>query len=123
MNWHQFVPKGWIISPKARGIYRLAAAVSLTLYLFIAAAVLKGPIQPLKPALLVAVVATALNLVGMEIFLFRFDDSPALKQIFWFCLMIFLPLGPALYCFMVYSRSKVLRTEVGQQGAGGASVG
>lgn len=44
----------------------------------------------------------------MEYFLFRFDDSPALKQILWFVVMLFVPLGPALYCFVVYSRSALL---------------
>jgi len=45
----------------------------------------------------------------MEYFLFRFDDSGALKQVFWFCVMLFAPLGPALYCFLVYSRSDMVK--------------
>jgi hypothetical protein len=56
-----------------------------------------------------AVLGTALELVGMEYFLMRLDDSPALKQIFWFCALLFIPLGPALYCFLVYSRSDLVK--------------
>ena len=55
------------------------------------------------------VLATAIIIVGMEFFLFRFDDQAPWKQIVWFCLMVFLPLGPALYCFVVYSRSTVVQ--------------
>jgi hypothetical protein len=29
--------------------------------------------------------------------------------VFWFCAMIFFPLGPALYCFVVYSRSNAIK--------------
>ena len=67
-----------------------------------------GPIPALKQFLFVGVLATAINGAGMEFFLFRFDDSPAWKQILWFCALIFIPIGPALYCFLVYSRSKVV---------------
>jgi hypothetical protein len=42
----------------------------------------------------------------MQYFLFRFDDSHPMKQIFWFCVILFPSLGPALFCFTVYSRSK-----------------
>lgn len=58
--------------------------------------------------LLAGIVGTALTEIGMQYFLFRFDDSPPMKQILWFCVMLFPPLGPALYCFTVYSRAKML---------------
>jgi len=45
----------------------------------------------------------------MEIFLFRFDNSRPLKQVFWFVIMLFPLLGAALYCFVVYSRSNVFK--------------
>jgi len=45
----------------------------------------------------------------MEYFLFRFDESHPLKQIVWFCVMLIPMLGPGLYCFIVYSRSKIVR--------------
>jgi hypothetical protein len=46
----------------------------------------------------------------MEFFLFRFDDSHPLKQIVWFLVMLVPLLGVALYCFIVYSRSNVLKS-------------
>ncbi|PYX84623.1 MAG: hypothetical protein DMG68_20230 [Acidobacteria bacterium] len=58
--------------------------------------------------LLAGVVGAATTMVAMEYFLFGFDTSSAIKKVFWFCVMMFPPLGPALYCFVVYSRSKVL---------------
>jgi hypothetical protein len=32
-----------------------------------------------------------------------------LRKVFWFCVLLFPPLGPPLYCFIVYSRSDVLK--------------
>ena len=92
----------------ARSVYRVAAVVSLTLYVSLAALIVYGPILALKQFLFVGVLATAINGTGMEFFLFRFDDSAAWKQILWFCALIFIPVGPALYCFLVYSRSRVV---------------
>lgn len=109
MHQYQFLSKQWIVSPTARHVYRAAAVVSLTLYVSLAAMILGGPTPLLKQFLFIGVLATALNGVGMEFFLFRFDDSPAWKQILWFCAMIFLPIGPALYCFVVYSRSQAIK--------------
>jgi hypothetical protein len=42
----------------------------------------------------------------MEFFVFRFDNSHPLKQVFWFLVMIIPAIGAALYCFLVYSRSE-----------------
>jgi len=47
-------------------------------------------------------------MVAMEYFLFGFDESSAIKKMFWFCVMLFPPLGAPLYCFIVYSRSAVV---------------
>jgi hypothetical protein len=115
-----YVRKEWIVSPTARLVYRAAATVSLTLYLSLALVACNEPTSMVRPLLFIGVLATALNVVGMEYFLFRFDDSPALKQVFWFCVMIFAPLGPALYCFVVYSRSGPVRSNgvAGRQHAG-----
>jgi len=110
MDPHQYVKKEWIVSPTARGVYRAAAIVSLTLYPLLFASIYNGPFPVLKQLLFIAVLATAINGVGMEFFLFRFDQSPAWKQVLWFCALIFLPLGAALYCFLVYSRSQAVRT-------------
>lgn len=108
MNHYQYFSKEWIVSETARRVYRGAAAVSLTVYVTLVALFVYGPIPLLKQFLFVGVLATAINGTGMEFFLFRFDDSAAWKQILWFCAMIFIPIGPALYCFLVYSRSKVI---------------
>jgi hypothetical protein len=109
MNHYQYFSKEWIVSEAARRVYRAAAVVSLTVYVTLVALILYGPIPLLKQLLFVGVLATAINATGMEFFLFRFDDSAACKQILWFCAMIFLPIGPALYCFFVYSRSPAIK--------------
>jgi hypothetical protein len=105
MNHYEFISKGMLVSPTARRIYRVAAALSLTIYLSLPAILMNGPAPFLKQLLFVGVVGMALTIVGMEVFLFRFDDSSDWKQMFWFCAMFFVPLGPALYCFLVYSGS------------------
>lgn len=110
MHQYQYVKKEWIVSPGARHVYRVAAIISLMVYPISVALIYNGPLPVLKPLLFIAVLATALNGVGMEFFLFRFDESKAWKQIFWFCALIFIPIGPALYCFHVYSRSRAMKT-------------
>ncbi len=115
MTHYEFVGKEMIVSRTARRVYRVAAVLSLTIYLSLGAIRVNGPSPLLKQLLFIGVLSTALVLVGMEFFLFRFDDSSAWKQIFWFVLMLFAPLGPALYCFIVYSRSKALRAACAPQ--------
>jgi hypothetical protein len=105
---YEYVNKELIVSPAARRVYRTAAVVSLTIYFTLAATVVSGPTPLLKQLLFVGVLATAIIMVGMEFFLFRFDDSRVWMQMFWFCALLFVPLGPALYCCLVYSRSKVV---------------
>jgi hypothetical protein len=58
-----------------------------------------------RALLLVGVVGAATTMVAMEYFLFGFDQSSGLKKLFWFGVLLFPPLGPAFYCFVVYSRS------------------
>jgi hypothetical protein len=105
---YEYINKEWIVSPTARRVYRTAAVVSLTIYFTLAAILMNGPIPALRQLLFVGVVATAIITIGMEFFLFRFDDSRGWMQIFWFCVMLFPPVGPALYCFLVYSGSKAV---------------
>jgi hypothetical protein len=110
---YEYINKEWIVSRAALRVYRVAAILSLVLFLIMAAEIVGevpsvlGPV--LKPLLLVGILGAGITVVGMQFFLFRFDDSHPLKQIFWFCAMFFVPLGPALYCLIVYSRSKALR--------------
>ena len=109
---YEYINKEWIISRTARRVYRLAAILSLVLFLIMVAQLVGevpsvlGPV--LKPLLLAGILGAGITAVGMEFYLFRFDDSHPLKQIFWFCAMFFVPLGPALYCLIVYSHSKAL---------------
>jgi len=100
-------------------VYRLAAYFSLVLFFLLV--VLRSVHLPittfpmLRFLLFVGVLGAATTMVAMEYFLFGFDKSSAIKKVFWFCVMMFVPLGPALYCFFVYSRSDVL--ENGTRGA------
>ena len=109
MDHSQYVSKQWFVSSTARRVYRAAAVVSLTLFVSLAALVVYGPIPILKQFLFIGVLATVINSAGMEFFLFRFDDSPPWRQILWFCALMFIPIGPALYCFLVYSRSRAVK--------------
>jgi hypothetical protein len=109
MNHYEFISKGMLVSPTARRVYRIAAVLSLTMYVTLPAILINGPSPILRQILFVGVVGMAVTMVGMEVFLFRFDDSPAWKQMFWFCAMLFVPLGPALYCFVVYSGSRAVK--------------
>jgi hypothetical protein len=110
MNKYDLINKEWILSPTARLVYRTAAIASLMLVPVVMEIQRTYPVRPfLRQLLLLTVVGTALNLVGMEYFLFRFDESHAVKQILWFCVMLVPPFGPALYCLVVYSRSGVLK--------------
>jgi hypothetical protein len=121
---YEYIKREWIISPTARRIYRISAAVSIAFFLLWIVLIVRGrsggipdgmwPI--LKPFILLGVGGAGISLVGMEFFLIRFDDSHFLKQAFWFCAMLFPILGPALYCFIVYSRSDVLRKSCGETG-------
>lgn len=104
MQTYNLINKEWIVSPTARRLYRTAAAVSLSLYISLAAIILGRPSHFLRQLVLIGVLAEAVNQVGMEAFLFRFDKSAAWKQVFWFGVMLFPPLGPALYCYFAYSR-------------------
>jgi|SRR5215467_5169077 len=110
---YYYINKEWMLSATARRIYRASAMFSILLLVVLW--VLKSPIEiphsflPIIRLLLLAgVVGTATTMVAMEYFLFGFDTSPAWKKTFWFCVMLFQPIGSSLYCFVVYSRSDVL---------------
>jgi hypothetical protein len=105
MQPYELIRKEWVVSLTARRVYRVSAAASLTLYFCLTTLRLNQRIPFFTELLFIGILGTAVTGIGMEYFLFRFDNSHALKQIFWFVAMIFAPLGPALYCFLVYSRS------------------
>jgi hypothetical protein len=113
-----YVNKEWILSYAARRIYRVAAGLSLALFFFILVVRFIGGVPDalvpvLKLPLFVCVLGAAITMVAMEYFLFGLDNSSALKKVFWFLVLLFPPLGPALYCFIVYSRSEVLMASTG----------
>jgi hypothetical protein len=123
---YEYINKEWIVSPAARRVYRASACLSIALLLGWWIALFEGGIPPaFAPAarllLLLGVLGAGITLIGMEYFLFRFDDSHPLKQIAWFCVMMFPLLGPALYCFIVYSRSNVVKSVCATQAAAGPS--
>jgi hypothetical protein len=89
---YEYINKEWIVSPTARGIYRISAGLSLALLGFWWIALSEGippQIQPMvRPLVFVGVLGAGTTFVGMEYFLFRFDDSHPLKQILWFVVML-----------------------------------
>lgn len=113
MHRYDYINREWIVSATAYRVYRLAAWLSMLLFCVWSYALTQGipPIYaPMTRILVLAgVIGAGTVFVGMEYFLFRFDDSHALKQIAWFCVMLLPLLGPALYCFVVYSRSEVVK--------------
>ena len=109
----QLVTPRMIISRKARSIYRLSAGLSIPLifvsvWLLSVAPFSKVTAQFAEPLLFIGVLALVVTMAGMEAFLFRFDDSSALKQMVWFLIMLVPGIGAILYCFLVYSHSKAV---------------
>lgn len=117
---YEYINKEWIVSSTARRVYRASAALSVALFLGWCAILFVGgipsTIAPVVRLLLLAgVLGAGITFVGMEFFLFRFDDSHPLKQVVWFLVMLFPLLGAALYCFIVYSRSNVLKSSYAER--------
>jgi len=109
-----YINRGFIVSRTAQRVYRLAAIASIAMFamlfmLKMARRVPAGYFPIVKLILFAGVIGTALTMIAMEYFLFAFDKSSAFKKAFWFCVMAVIPLlGPAMYCFFVYSRSDVV---------------
>jgi hypothetical protein len=115
-----YINKEWMVSRTAQRVYRVAASLSLALFFFLVVVRFTGGISDtlvpiLKLPLFAGVLGAAVTVVAMEYFLFGFDNSSAMKKVFWFCVMLLAPLGPSLYCFMVYSRSDVLKATMGER--------
>ncbi len=112
---YEYINKEWIVSPTAHRVYRASAALSVALFFGWCAILFVGGIPStvapvVRLLLLAGVLGAGITFVGMEFFLFRFDDSHLLKQIVWFLVMLFPLLGAALYCFVVYSHSNALKS-------------
>ena len=110
---YEFINKEWIVSATARTVYRTAAYLSIMLFVLWCYTLSEGVPRAYAPFFRALVFAGVLGagtvFVGMEYFLFRFDQSHALKQMAWFCIMLFPLLGSAIYCLVVYSRSTIVR--------------
>ena len=113
MLTYDYINREWIVSATAYRVYRLSAYLSIMLFLVWTYTIVEGVPPAYAPfvrvLILSGVFGAGTTFVGMEYFLFRFDESHPIKQILWFVVMLFPLLGPALYCLVVYSRSKVVR--------------
>jgi cytochrome bd-type quinol oxidase subunit 2 len=114
-----------IVSRTAYHVYRIAACLSIILFVGVWVAVSWGIVPEIiapfeQPLLFIFALAAASTLAGMEIFLFRFDNSHPVKQIFWSFVLLFPLLGAAVYCFVVYSRADVFRACTEQAGSASA---
>lgn len=110
---YYYINREWMLSASAQLIYRSCALLSLILFLILFMLHLHVSIDPrflpiVRFFLFLGILGTAITMVAMEYFLFGFDNSPAWRKAFWFCLLALPPLGPALYCLTVYSRSALL---------------
>jgi len=123
---YEYIKKEWIVSPMARRVYRISASLSVALFFgWWAILVVGGIAETIAPVvrllLLAGVLGAGITIVGMQFFLFRFDDSHPLKQVVWFFVMLVPLLGAALYCFIVYSRSDVLKSNCAKRVEGAAT--
>jgi hypothetical protein len=72
-------------------------------------------VEVTRLALLLGVFGAATTWVAMEYYFFTFDLCGAWAKMFWFLVMCFVPIGTALYCFRVYSRSKYFQPDSNDQ--------
>src|SRR2546427_12105334 len=97
----EYINKEWIVSSTARRIYRIAAALSLGLFLGLLGMQLRGgsplDIPAAQLLLFVGVVGAATTVVAMEYFLFGFDRSAEWTKACWFLIMLLSLIGLALY--------------------------
>jgi hypothetical protein len=110
---YYYIRKEWMLSGSAQLIYRLSAILSLVLFFLLIILNRSLDVDPrllpmVRLLLFAGVLGTAITIVAMEYFLFGFDNSTPGKKAFWFCAMLLPPLGPALYCLIVYLRSDLL---------------
>jgi magnesium-transporting ATPase (P-type) len=104
-----YIDKEWILTT-ARKVYRYSAGASVIGMFGLVWIWTKGVPSIVAPflstLLLLFALATAITAVAMEYVLFAFDTSSVWKKAIFFFLLMLPPLGPALYCFTVYSRQQ-----------------
>ena len=127
MNTYRLIPPRCIVSPTARRVYSIAAVL---IPVCLVASVWVASIDPRAPysrfldgvfelvILPLVVLAIAILLVGMECFLYAYDDSSAWKQSLWFMVNLLVPLGNIVYCFAVYRRKTPMTSGEGSIAAG-----
>lgn len=110
------VSRSWVFSRAARKVYTVCAFMAIVMYgvlvgtraaqNFVGTRMLPPSTAAILMVILIpAVIATALLWVAMLYFWFGFDRSHWLARAFWFGALYFLaPVGPALYCFIVYRK-------------------
>ena len=117
-----YINREFVVSATARRVYRTAASASLGMLVMLvvirtAGGVSKEYFPIIKVLALGYAIGTALTFVAMAYFLFGFDKSSAFKKAFWVYIMLRIPvLGAALYCFLVYSRSDLVRKTLPEPG-------
>jgi hypothetical protein len=113
------ITQGWIVSRVASRIYLVCALLAIALFGTLVAAFAAGAVSgirsladvPLAESVVRVLIfpevcGAALLTVAMWYFWFTFDRSTWAKKAFWFLPLYFLlPIGPALYYFVVYLRS------------------
>ncbi|HVO79479.1 MAG TPA: hypothetical protein VMT28_02045 [Terriglobales bacterium] len=113
------ISKTWIISRAARRLYLVCALAAFALFGVIFAVryamTLSGvaSLEASPGAALLArmflwpgILGTGLLTIAMWYFWFSFDNSGWLQKALWFVpLYLFIPVGPALYYFLVYRRN------------------
>lgn len=113
------IKETWIVSRSARRVYLVCALAALSFFgtLLASAAALRTSRAVTPEAFAAAafiirlflwpgIAGTALLSIAMWYFWFDFDDSGWLKKALWSLpLYLLLPIGPALYYFLVYCRS------------------
>jgi hypothetical protein len=124
MSYYRLIPPSCIVSATARRVYLACGQVSVAFAALVmwSASTGSNVFQTQLGTILLPLGATsiALLVVGMECFLFMYDDSRAWKQVLWFVALAIIPFGTVLYCFRVY-RSKTPMTA--EQISRAASVG
>ncbi len=114
---YDYIPRTLLISRTARRVYRTTAVFSWVL----AGIILFDSFLPNSPdtswmvpmmrlLVLLGILGAGITLVAMEFFFFALSDSSSmLANLFWFVVLALVPVGPSIYCFAVYSRSKYFR--------------
>ena len=118
MLYNLRISEEWIVSPLARRVYLICAIASIyfiTLYLGVtsgiaAAGTSRGEFPAwlailLRFSFLPGIAGTATLWIAMWYFWFGFDRSSSAKKTLWFLPLLFAPIGPVIYFFVVYRRA------------------